>query len=180
LVGATLDVRLTATMVELLHAGTRVAAHARDARKGRATTDPGHRPKSHQRHLEWSPSRLVHWGESLGPSTGRVVAEILARFPHPEQGYRACLGLLSLERKYDRPRVEGACTRALATGAVSYRSVKSMLATGVDQLSLADGADATVLRLPLTHEHIRGADYYRRALTLVPTADPTEDLPHAD
>jgi hypothetical protein len=127
---------------------------------------------------------LIRWGESLGPATGRVVTEILARFPHPEQGYRACLGLLSLERKYNRLRVEAACTRALATGAVSYRSVKSMLATGVDQLSLldsdADTGGTATLRLPLTHAHIRGADYYRRALTPSPTSDPTEDLPHAD
>jgi transposase len=120
---------------------------------------------------------LVRWGESLGPATGRVVAEILARYPHPEQGYRACLGLLSLERKYDRPRVEAACTRALATGAVSYRSVKSMLVTGVDRLSLLDTGGTAALRLPLTHAHIRGADYYRRALTPSPSS---EDLPRAD
>ena len=184
LVGATVDVRLTATTVEILHDGKRIAAHARSARKGEATTDPGHRPKAHQRHLDWSPSRLVRWGESLGPSTGQVVQTILARFPHPEQGYRACLGLLSLERKYDRRRVEAACARATATGAVSYRSVKSMLATGVDQLSLTDTggepiAPPSSVHLPVTHAHIRGAEYYRRA-TQAPHALPLEDLTHAD
>jgi transposase len=203
LVGATVDVRLTTTTVEILRDGKRVAAHARSTLKGRATTDGSHRPKSHQRHLEWSPSRLVHWGESLGPATGKVVAEILARFPHPEQGYRACLGLLSLERKYDRRRVEAACARALVTGAVSYRSVKSMLATGVDQLSLAEsglatgvddgvaGAPTSGVRLPVTHEHVRGAEYYRRALAgagvaaalqntqLTSDSLTPEDLPHA-
>jgi len=176
LVGATVDVRLTAAMVEILCDGARVAAHARDVRKGRATTDPGHRPKSHQAHLEWSPSRLVRWGESLGPATGQVVTAILERFPHPEQGYRACLGLLALARKYERRRLEAACARALATGAVSYRSVKSMLATGVDQLVLTadDGGPlpATPVRLPAMHDHIRGPDYYRRALA---THDPLPD-----
>ncbi len=186
LVGATVDVRLTATTVELLRDGQRVAVHVRSAVRGRATTEPGHRPKSHQRHLEWSPSRLVHWGESIGASTGRVVGQILDRFPHPEQGYRACLGLLSLQRKYTAPRVEAACVRALATGAVSYRSVKSILKTGVDQLSLDETGGlptdtAPPLRLPATHPNVRGADYYRQLLTASDsvTTHPSEDLPHA-
>ena len=148
------------------------------------TTDPSHRPKSHQRHLEWSPSRLIHWGESIGPATGRVVTDILARFPHPEQGYRACLGLLSLQRRYDRARLEAACTRAMATGATSYRSVKSILATGVDQLSLAETGglptdSSPPLRLPPTHDHIRGPEYYRVALT-APTRSSTSDLTLTD
>lgn len=197
LVGATVDVRLTATMVEILTEGKRVAAHARSSLRGRATTDSSHRPKAHQRHLEWSPSRLVRWGESVGPATGGVVAAILARLPHPEQGYRACLGLLSLERKYDRRRVEAACARALATGAVSYRSVKSMLATGVDQLSLTDTgglADEppSAVRLPPMHVHIRGPAYYRAAALADASPDPAalpaprpllpllEVPPHAD
>lgn len=186
LVGATVDVRLTATTVEILRAGGRVAAHARSTLPGHATTDPTHRPKAHQRHLEWSPSRLVQWGESIGGATGQVVAAILARFPHPEQGYRACLGLLSLQRRYDRPRLEAACARALATGAVSYRSIKSMLTTGVDQLALTDtgglATDASPpLRLPAVHDHLRGADYYR-ALTTPPAPSPltAEDLSHVD
>lgn len=166
LVGATLDVRLTATMLEVLRGGTRVAAHVRSGQKGRATTDPTHRPKAHQRHLDWSPSRLIRWGESVGPSTARVVQTILDRQPHPEQGYRACLGLLSLKRRYDGARLEAACTRALATGAISYRSVKSMLATGLDHLPLDEtlSAPSPPTRLPVTHDHIRGADYYRHAL----------------
>lgn len=182
LVGATVDVRLTATTVEILRAGTRVAAHPRSPQPGRATTDPTHRPKAHQRHLEWSPSRLIRWGERLGPATGKVVTTILARFPHPEQGYRACLGLLSLARRYGPARVEAAATRALATGAVSYKSVKSMLATGVDQLALpgtdASGTDHPPLRLPVTHAHIRGAAYYRDAVAAspTPTSTATEDF----
>ena len=185
LVGQTVDVRLTATMVEILHRGTRVAAHALclvAAHAGRATTDPSHRPKSHQQHLEWSPSRLITWGERIGPSTGRVVHEILERFPHPEQGYRACLGLFSLARRYTPARLEAASTRALATKTVGYRSIKSMLASGVDQLPLPDATEsAPPVRLPTTHQHVRGADYYRQALTPITTITPfTEDSPCAD
>lgn len=187
LVGQTVDVRLTATMLEVLHQGTRVAAHPRSTQAGRATTDPDHRPKSHRQHLEWTPSRLIAWGERIGPATGRVVTEILERFPHPEQGYRACLGLFSLARQYTPTRLEAASTRALATNAVGYRSIKSMLKTGVDHLPLL-AADATpAVRLPPTHAHLRGPDYYRRAVSAgepgsIPlTLDTTsEELSHAD
>lgn len=162
LVGAVVDVRLTATMVEVLHQGKRVAVHVRSDQKGRYTTEPTHRPKAHQRHLEWTPSRLVHWGASIGPATARVVETILARQPHPEQGYRACLGLLSLGQRYDHARLEAASGRALGSGAVSYRSVKSILATGLDHLPL-DEPTPPVLDLPATHAHVRGPAYYRDA-----------------
>ena len=172
LVGAEVSVRLTGTMLEVLYQGARVAAHARSAVKGRYTTEPTHRPKAHQRHLDWSPSRLVAWGATIGMSTARVVEAILARQPHPEQGYRACLGLLALARRYDRPRLEAASGRALASGAVSYRSVLSILATGLDQLPLE--APAPALHLPATHAHVRGAAYYQTCSTLddAPTAVP--------
>jgi transposase len=163
LVGAEVSVRLTATMLEVLHQGTRVAAHVRSAVKGRYTTEPTHRPKSHQQHLDWSPSRLVAWGASVGEATARVVDAILARQPHPEQGYRACLGLLSLSRRYDRPRLEAASVRALRSGAVSYRSVKSILATGLDHVAIEESPPA--LHLPATHAHVRGAAYYQTGAT---------------
>lgn len=179
LVGATVTVRLTATAVEVLHEGKRVAAHARSALKGRFTTEATHRPKSHQRHLEWTPSRLVRWGTDIGPATGRVVDQILARFPHPEQGYRACLGLISLGRRYGNARLESAAVRALATGAIGYRSLKSILATGVDQLPL-EATDEPPLRLPSTHAHLRGAAYYGSAQT-APALDPLDrDAPDDD
>ena len=162
LIGERLTVRLTATMVEVLHHGKRVAAHARSAVPGRMTTDPAHRPSAHARHLDWTPSRLIRWGRTAGEATARVIATILERQPHPEQGYRACLGVMSLGRRYGTARLEAASTRALTTGAVSYRSVKSILATGLDQLPPEATAESP-LRLPITHAHIRGPEYYRTA-----------------
>ena len=159
LVRAEVQVRLTATMVEVLHQGKRVAVHVRRSGVGGYSTDPAHRPQSHQAHLEWTPSRLVAWGRSIGPATGTVVERILAQQPHPEHGYRACLGLLSLTRRYDRARLEAASARALTSGAVSYRAVKSILDTGLDQLPIQE--DPPVLHLPVTHEHVRGAAYYQ-------------------
>ncbi len=173
LVGAGVTVRLTATMLEILHQGTRVAAHVRSTLKGRYTTEPTHRPKSHQQHLDWSPSRLVAWGASIGDATARVVTTILARQPHPEQGYRACLGLLALSRRYDRTRLDAASVRALASGTVSYRAVKSILATGLDQLPLE--VEPPTLHLPATHAEENNCASRGRTYTIGVTMIPLTD-----
>jgi transposase len=171
LVRATVRVRMTATTIEVLHEGKRVAAHPRSSVKGRFTTDPAHRPKAHQRHLEWSPSRLVQWGADIGSETAAVVEHILQSRPHPEMGYRTCLGLFSLSRRYGKRRLEAACARARTKGAVSYRSIKSILATGLDQ---APTEEPPALALPREHAHVRGADYYRTLeLPLAPLATAT-------
>ena len=158
LVRQEVDVRLTARTVEVLHRGKRVAAHPRNHARGRFTTDPEHRPKSHRAHLEWTPTRLINWGRSIGKSCGELVRNILESRPHPEQGYRSCLGLLSLARRYDKERLEAACARALRSGTRSYISVKSILEHGLDQVRIED--DQTTLALPAAHPNVRGADYY--------------------
>ena len=159
LVGEEVTARLSPLVVEILHKGRRVASHLRSDLPGRYTTDPAHRPKSHQAHLEWSPSRLITWArETVGPQLAALVEGLLERRPHPEHGYRACLGLMSLAKKYPRERMEAAATRAIAANAYSYQSVKSILATGLDQLALAA---QELLPLVPAHENIRGRDYYR-------------------
>lgn len=157
LVRQQVEVRLTATTVEILHRGRRVAAHVRSSVRGRFTTDPTHRPKAHQRHVEWTPSRVIAWGTSLGPTIGQLVQQLLASFPHPEQGYRACLGLFSLGKRYGPARLEAACARALAAGTPRYRSVKSILVAGLDRVS---PEAPHPLVLPPEHEHVRGPAYY--------------------
>jgi len=165
LVSQQVTVRLTATMLEVLHQGARVAAHARSLHKGQYSTEPTHRPKAHQRHLEWTPSRLIAWGTGIGPATGAVIEGLLERYTHPEQSYRACLGLLSLKKRYDAIRLEAACVRAREAGTCSYRSVKSILATALDTIPLDPVAPST--RLPATHAHVRGAAYYDHDTTVV-------------
>ena len=154
------DVRITNDTVEVLHNGRRVCAHARGRKKGGYTTDPAHRPKSHQKYLEWTPSRMIRWGEQTGPRTADMVRRILESRPHPEQGFRACLGLLRLGERYTTPRLEAACARALHVGAISYQSVKSILSTGLDQIPFEE---QTALELPQDHEHVRGKEYYAAA-----------------
>ena len=91
-----LDVRLTDRTVELFQHGKRVAAHLRSHLSGRFTTLEEHRPKSHQRHLEWTPSRILGWVKTIGPDCARVVEKFMADRPHPEQGFRSALGIIRL------------------------------------------------------------------------------------
>lgn len=158
LVRQPVEVRLTATGVEIFHDGRRVAVHRRGFRKGGFTTEPGHRPKSHQEHLDWSPSRLVRWAEKTGPAAAALVQYVLDSRPHPEHGYRACLGILRLGDRYGPERLEAACARALRIGGTTYRSVKSILEHGLDRAPLAE--EQTTLQLPKDHPHIRGPEYY--------------------
>jgi transposase len=153
------DARLTATTVEIFHRGQRVAAHRRSGVRGQHTTDPAHMPKAHQRHLEWTPSRLVDWARTIGPHTAALVQAILADRPHPEQGYRSCLGILRLAKQYGPERLDAACTRAGAVGARSYRHVDSILKHGLDRLATPEASRQ--LTLTPVHEHVRGRDYYQ-------------------
>jgi hypothetical protein len=115
-------------------------------------------PKSHRAHLEWSPSRLVQWGGTIGPQTATLVELILAARPHPEQGYRSCLGLMRLGKEYGVDRLEAASARAVRAGATSYRHVKSILKHRLDaQPPLLEDAEP---RAPLLHANLRGASYY--------------------
>lgn len=153
-----MEARYTATTVEVFYSGRRVAAHARSYRMGGFTTIPEHMPDAHRRHMEWSPERLVRWGSKIGEQTAQMVTQLMENRPHPEQGYRSCLGLLKLERKYGAKRLEAACERALKNGACSYRSVNSILKTGLDR---QQEGEPIRLELPAVHANLRGADYYQ-------------------
>lgn len=151
------DIRVTATLVDILLRGVRVYLHRRSFEIGKYTTIPEHMPKSHRAHAEWSPSRLIHWGGTIGPQTAALIAAILESRRHPEQGYRSCLGLLRLSKHYPAERLEAACGRALLAGARSYRHVANILKHGLDRTT--GPAEPTAQTLPL-HENVRGADFY--------------------
>jgi transposase len=151
------DVRMTANTIELLHKGQRVAVHRRRYGKGEYSTDSLHRPEKHQKYLEWTPERITAWAKTAGSCTARMVEAILASRPHPEQGYRSCLGIMRLGEKYSQERLEAACRRALASGAYAYRHVKSILEKGLDRVPLEE-----VKLAPREHPNLRGATYYAR------------------
>lgn len=156
LVGVELDARLTDAVVELLHRGRRVACHARSHRRGGFTTLDEHMPAAHRAHRQWTPERLVHWGGQVGPRTGEFVAAILQRFKHPEHGYRSCLGLLSLAKRHGNQRLEAACALALSLGAVQYRHVRDILASGRDLVAPPAQTDW----VSPAHANVRGPGYY--------------------
>lgn len=164
LAGEQLEARFTTTTVEIFHRGNRVASHVRSFTAYHHSTQHEHMPKSHQAHLEWTPSRLIHWGQSVGEATGQLIRNILESKPHPEIGYRACLGILSLGKQFSHARLEAACQRALQAQAYSYQSVKSILQRGLDrQPSLGPEAE----RSSPEHENLRGSDYYKSFSKLV-------------
>ena len=157
LTGQKLEAHYTATAVEILHHGKRVASHARSHAAYRHTTLTQHMPKSHQAHLEWSPSRLIHWAEGVGAATAELVRTILERKPHPEMGYRACLGVLSLEKIYGKQRLEAASERAVQLQAFSYQCLKSILKRSLDRQRVFDPESI----VPSSrHENLRGPLYY--------------------
>jgi transposase len=160
LIGEVVDVRSTPTTVEIFHRGDRVASHLRERGHGKAVTTAGHRPKSHQAHLEWTPSRMVSWAGTIGPHTAQLFERILADKPHPEMGYRSCLGIIRLSHQYSPERVEAAAERALLTGACRYKSVKSMLEKSLDREPLANRESAPAAP-PVDHENVRGAEYFQ-------------------
>lgn len=157
LLGERVDVRLTAGTVEVFRQGRRVASHARVAGRGSYQTDPAHRPQAHQRYLDWAPSRLVRWAATVGPHTATLVETLLREKLHPEQGYRACLGIVRLGKHYPHERMEAAAGRALAFHAHSYRSLKSILEKGLDQTDL-DLSPNVPPQPP--HANVRGALYF--------------------
>jgi transposase len=158
LVKEQVELRMTVRTVEILFKGRRVASHRRSARRGAHTTDPSHMPKAHQRYLEWTPSRILAWAARTGPKTEALVACILESRRHPEQGFRSSLGILRLGKRYSPERLEAACTRALECRALSYRSVESILKTGLDRQ--ASATDAPSSAPALIHPNIRGKEYY--------------------
>jgi transposase len=158
LVKQELDVRVSAQTVELLHRGKRVASHRRSPQKGRHTTITEHMPQAHRQYASWSPQRLVRWAEKTGPATAALVAAILSSRKHPQQGFRSCLGIMRLGKTYTDTRLEAACRRALALGAVSFKSVQSILKTGLDRQPLPETDEQ--LSLPIDHPNIRGGKYY--------------------
>lgn len=156
LVHEEVELKFTAQILEIISQGQRVASHKIDSRRGWHTTVKEHMPKSHRQYLEWTPSRIVDISKQIGNNTASVVERILNSRKYPELGYRSCLGILRLSKSYSRERLEAACKRAVAIGACSYKSVRSILENGLDKYPLEEKINHPVIE----HENIRGNDYF--------------------
>jgi transposase len=152
-----IDVRITDTTVECFYKGKRVASHIRSHHKARHSTIKEHMPKSHQKWAQWTPDRFMRWAAKIGPHTARMIERILDSRPHPQQGFRSCLGILRLAKDFGDARLEAACRRAVSIGGTSYRSVESILKHNLDQKPLPEHPDNDTA---VEHGNIRGAQYY--------------------
>lgn len=150
------DVRVCGAIVEIFHRGTRVASHPRCPGRRSHVTVPEHMPSAHRRHAEWTPARMLAAAEKLGPSVAAFCQVVMEDRPHPEQGFRTCLGVLALAKSFERDRLDAACRRGLAIRARSVASIRSILKTGLDRAFMEEEPDG----LPLHHANIRGQGYY--------------------
>ena len=156
LVRRQLDVRLTATTVECLYRGRRVASHPRSSLKRRHTTADEHMPEKHRQMGQWTPERFVRWAEKTGPNTAELIRTVLGSRRHPQQAFRSCLGILRLGSSYGEERLEAAAAKALAIGTHSFRSVDSILAHRLDE----NPPEQIELGAAVEHDNIRGPGYY--------------------
>jgi transposase len=148
--------RITARTIEVFHRGNRAAAHVRSSSNRKHTTVREHMPSSHRRYADWTPERLRRHAGEIGRNTSALVEIILRERTHPEQGFRACVGILRLTKTYGRERLEAACGRALEIGARSYSSVNSILKNNLDRQRPAMPADGPAI----AHDNIRGPTYF--------------------
>ena len=151
------EARITRATIEIFHKGQRIASHAFSPVHGRHTTLGEHMPSAHRRYAEWTPARMMDEAGKVGSATVALFEAIMKAKPHPEQGFRSCLGILSLVKSHGPARVEAACQRGHDIGATSYGSIKSILQHGLDKAYAPEAAPDTA---PIRHGNIRGSDYY--------------------
>jgi transposase len=156
LIRAEVDVRVTARVVEVFHRGQRVAAHQRRYMGRKHGTNPEHMPSSHRHHVEWTPDRFRRWAGKIGPNTEGFISAVLASRPHPEQGFRACLGILRSYRGIDAVRLEAVSARAIELGVLNSRGVSALLARKPDDAAAKNDPPATLF----DHANLRGPGYY--------------------
>ncbi|OGC22303.1 hypothetical protein A2291_06055 [candidate division WOR-1 bacterium RIFOXYB2_FULL_42_35] len=163
-----LEIKISSRLIEVFKKGKRICSHRRsyDSRQ-RTVTVPDHMPKSHREHLEWTPSRILQWAERYGQSVKELVEKIMAERAFPEQGYRACLGIIRMERKFSANKLNKACARALKYRVHSYSGVKNILLNNLGDL---EDETTTTTNLPaIQHENIRGPEYYQGLSSLAPS-----------
>lgn len=158
LIGKQVDVRYTQGAIEILYRGERIASHARLQGGGsRYSTQTGHMPEKHRGMVEWTPERIQRWAASIGPQTVQLVGALMAQRRHPQQAFRAAMGIIRLGKLYGNERLEAACRRAYVMNAISYTSVESILKKRLDEVPLPADVQHT---LPIAHANLRGAGYY--------------------
>ena len=164
MVGDEVWIRATGLTIEIftdssdLRRDNRVGSHVRSYKRGGHTTSDEHRSVLHLKHAEWTPERIVSWAKSIGANAALLIEKIMIERKHPEHGYRSCLGIIRLDKKYGHERLDAACARALAVGGRSYKHVESILRNGLDHVALPKTDEEPTTAID--HENVRGPDYY--------------------
>lgn len=150
-------VRITASTIEAFQGGKRVASHQRaGVEDGRDTTVKAHMPAKHRHYAEMTAERVQADAQKVGPNVATLVEVILRNKPRPEQGIRACSGILRLKSGSGLERLDAACARALALNACSLKSVTSILKNHLETQPIEAAPDAPTI----AHANIRGAHYF--------------------
>jgi transposase len=155
-----MEIRVTQNIIEIFYKGKRVASHQRsyDPSK-RYVTVREHMPKSHQKYLDWTPDRIIRWASKTGAATAQTVKIVMKNRSHLQQGFRSCMGIMSLGKEYSQERLEAACSRALAIGSPSFKSIQAILKKGLDRLPLQKEVQQQTSFM--NHSNIRGPQYYQ-------------------
>jgi len=161
-VGKHVDVRVSMNTVEVFFGGKRIASHLRSLSRRGFTTDSSHMPEKHRKMAEWTPERMVRWAGVVGPGTAAFVGELLCGKVHAEHGFRVCMGVIGLEKRFGTQRLDAACARATELGAFSYRSVKSILDKNLENVPVQE----RLVPLP-SHQNVRGGGYYNEETSCV-------------
>ncbi len=151
------EARITSATVEIFHKGQRIASHAFSPVRNRHTTITEHMPSAHRRYAEWTPAKMMSEAAKVGPATVALFGAIMKAKPHPEQGFRSCLGIIGLAKSYGGARLEAASRRGNDIGATSYGSIASILQHGLD---IAYATEPTPDIPPIRHGNIRGSGYF--------------------
>lgn len=145
--------------MEIFYQNMRIAIHQRDKKMNGYTTNNNHMPSSHQFIAEWSAERFLNWGEKIGEDVKEIVNKVLITKEHPEQAFKVCMGILNMEKKYGKERLNRACKRALNYGLYSYKGIKNILDKNLDELYEKEERLA-LSNIVLEHENVRGMNYY--------------------
>jgi len=154
LIRSQVDIRATARMIEIFHRGKRIAVHQRRYGGPRFGTDPEHMPSAHRRYAEWTPDRFRRCAASIGPETEGLITAILASRPHPQQGFRTCLGVLRLYRDIPRERAEAVSARAVEIGGLTCKTITALIATHKSNRHSTEPAAV------MEHANLRGPGYF--------------------
>jgi len=148
------DLRATARAIEIFHRGNRAAVHQRRYAGRRYGTNPEHMPSSHGRYAEWTPERFRRWAASVGPQTEGLIIAILESRPHPEQGFRTCLGILRLYRDLHRDHAEAVSARAVEIGRLTCKSIAALITN--HKAARPAGTPGAII----DHANLRGPGYF--------------------